>query len=251
MSIPLSFSPPPRRALHMRAASSALCYVRVPLGLLVGHPYSQRCHSRTSPQAPSTPKACISADEQSRPTRRWIHRPSRPGFMHPRDPLKSFLTRPPTATLLAVPAGVCTLDTSRTRLVPDATYPRRRPREGCLRASVQALTSSLTSTSALLNLDLTPFTCRSCPHVPALCARIPRNLRARISLARQCTLLSRVRSLSSRPYPVPAIRATYAYPLSMSRRHERPASHPRLRVLLCLPCSAGGGAGSEMWVHDK
>ncbi|KAF7349516.1 hypothetical protein MSAN_01742000 [Mycena sanguinolenta] len=88
-------------ALRPQATVTSACH----LAFSSGHPYSQRCQSRTSPQAPSTPKACISADEQSWPTLRWIRFIVRHalGLRTPRDPLISFLSRPLTATFLPLP----------------------------------------------------------------------------------------------------------------------------------------------------
>ncbi|KAF7349511.1 hypothetical protein MSAN_01741500 [Mycena sanguinolenta] len=107
-------SPPPPGALHNSATSSALCCFGASLGLLVRPSFLppgafQSGTARESlcrRAAKST--ACICADKQilvcalPDPSRCLsLHR-----AMHPRDSLKSALTRPPTATLLAVPACV-------------------------------------------------------------------------------------------------------------------------------------------------
>ncbi|KAF7330704.1 hypothetical protein MSAN_02448500 [Mycena sanguinolenta] len=60
-------------------------------------------YSKITPQARCQIDGLHLRGEQSRPTLRWIRFIARlrSGFAHPRDPLTSFLSRPPTATLLA------------------------------------------------------------------------------------------------------------------------------------------------------
>ncbi|KAF7349518.1 hypothetical protein MSAN_01742200 [Mycena sanguinolenta] len=95
----------PSRSRLCLAASSALCYVGVPLGLLVGSSIFAAVSIENQSAGAFHPEGlylcgrAIPVYASVDP----IHRPSRPGFTHPRDPLISFLSRPLTATFLPLP----------------------------------------------------------------------------------------------------------------------------------------------------